>query len=71
MYGENAECFMESMIAIFDHIGGVPAEIWFDNTSTIVTRILKNGGRELTDKFLRFSEHSGFSYRFMNPESGW
>ena len=71
MYGENAECFMESMIAIFEHIGGVPTEIWFDNTSTIVTRILKNGGRELTDKFLRFSEHYGFSYRFMNPESGW
>ncbi len=43
MYGENAECFMESMIAIFDHIGGVPTEIWFDNTSTIVTRILKLG----------------------------
>ena len=71
MYGENAECFMESMIAIFEHIGGVPTEIWFDNTSTIVTRILKNGGRELTDKFLRFSEHYGFSCRFMNPESGW
>ncbi len=43
MYGANAECFMESMIAIFDHIGGVPTEIWFDNTSTIVTRILKLG----------------------------
>lgn len=71
MYGENAECFMESMIAIFEHIGGVPTEIWFDNTSTIVTKIMKNGGRELTDKFLRFSEHYGFSYRFMNPESGW
>ena len=71
MYGENAECFMESMIAIFEHIGGVPTEIWFDNTSTIVTRILKNGGRELTDKFLRFREHYGFNCRFMNPESGW
>lgn len=71
MYGENAECFMESMSAIFQHIGGVPTEIWFDNTSTIVTGILKGGGRTLTDKFLRFSEHYGFSYKFMNPESGW
>ena len=49
----------------------IPTEIWFDNTSTIVTRIMKNGGRELTDKFLRFREHYGFSCRFMNPESGW
>lgn len=71
MYGENAECFMESMTAIFHHIGGVPSEIWFDNTSTIVNRILKNGGRELTEKFSRFSEHYGFTSRFMNPESGW
>lgn len=70
MYGENTECFMESMVAIFKHIGGVPTEIWFDNTSTIVTKILKDGGRQLTDRFLRFSEHYGFRYRFMNPESG-
>ena len=26
---------MESMIAIFEHIGGIPTEIWFDNTSTM------------------------------------
>lgn len=71
MYGENAECLMESMISIFEYIGGVPTEIWFDNTSTIVTKILKGGSRQLTDKFLRFSEHYGFSYKFMNPESGW
>ena len=71
MYGENAECFMEGMIDIFAHLGGVPTEIWFDNTSTLVTKILKDGGRQLTDKFLRFSEHYGFRYKFMNPESGW
>lgn len=49
--------------AIFKHIGGVPTEIWFDNTSTLVTKILKSGGRQLTDRFLRFSEHYGFRYR--------
>ena len=55
MYGENIECFMEGMIDIFAHLGGVPSEIWFDNTSILVTKILKDGGRQLTDKFLRFS----------------
>ena len=60
MYGENAECFMEGMIDIFVHLGGVPTEIWFDNTSTLVTKILKDGGSQLTAKFLRFSEHYGF-----------
>ena len=70
LYGENAECFMEGLIAIFEYIGGVPSEIWFDNTSTVVTRILKDGQRELTDKFLRFSAHYGFTFKFMNPDSG-
>ncbi|MCR5475744.1 MAG: IS21 family transposase [Lachnospiraceae bacterium] len=70
MYGENAECLMEGMIAIFKHIGGVPTEIWFDNTSAIVIKILKNNERALTDKFLRFSAHYGFRYKFMNPDSG-
>ena len=59
------------MIDMFAHLGGVPTEIWLDNTSTLVTKILKDGGRQLTDKFLRFSEHYGFRYKFMNPESGW
>lgn len=70
LYGENAECLMEGMIAIFKHIGGVPKEIWFDNASSMVTTILKNGERNLTDKFIRFSSHYGFSYKFMNPDSG-
>jgi len=71
MYGENAECMMESMVLIFETIGGVPKEIWFDNTSTIVNKIMKDGGRDITEKFLRFSEHYGFRYKFMNPQSGW
>ena len=70
-YGENMECLLESMEAIFEHIGGVPPEIWFDNTKTIVTRIIKDGGREITDRFMRFQEHYGFKAVFMNQASGW
>ena len=29
-YGENMECLLEGLVAIFEHIGGVPTEIWFD-----------------------------------------
>ena len=68
--GENTECLLESLKAIFEYIGGVPTEIWFDNTSTIVTKIIKGGGRELTERFTRFMEHYGFAARFMNPYSG-
>ncbi|NLE00661.1 MAG: IS21 family transposase [Fibrobacter sp.] len=68
--GENQECLFEGLIAIFEHIGGVPTRIWFDNTKTIVTRVLKDGGRTLTDDFLRFSEHYRFEAVFCNVEAG-
>lgn len=70
-YGENMECLLEGLDTIFRYIGGVPVEIWFDNTSTIVTDIMKGGGRSLTDRFIRFREHYGFQTVFMNPNSGW
>ena len=69
-YGENMECLLESMKAIFEHIGGVPTEIWFDNTKTIVKKIFEGGERELTDRFTRFQEHYGFHPYFCNPDAG-
>ena len=68
--GENQECLFEGLVSIFEHIGGVPLRIWFDNTKTIVTRVLKDGGRTLTDEFLRFSEHYRFEAVFCNVEAG-
>lgn len=70
-YGENMECLLEGLVTIFEHIGGVPTEIWFDNTRTIVTKIMKGGGRNITERFLRFCEHYRIKPLFMNPESGW
>lgn len=70
-YGENMECLLEGLVAMFEYIGGVPAEIWFDNTRTIVTEIIKGGSREVTERFQRFCEHYRFKAVFMNPESGW
>jgi len=69
-YGENMECLLEGMDAIFRHIGVVPAEIWFDNTKTIVTKVIKGGDRETTERFERFREHYRFQAVFMNPGEG-
>ena len=30
----NQECLLEGMKAVFEHIGGVPTAIWFDNIVT-------------------------------------
>jgi transposase len=69
-YGENLECLLEGLVAIFNHIGGVPTEIWFDNTRTIVTNIIKGGGRTVNEKFQRFCEHFRFKALFMNAHAG-
>jgi transposase len=68
--GENQECLFEGLISIFDYLGGVPTKIWFDNTSTIVTKVLKDGGRTLTNDFLRFKEHYRFDAVFCNVDAG-
>lgn len=70
-YGENMECLLEGLTAMFEYIGGVPTEIWFDNTRTIVTEVIKGGNRNVTERFQRFCEHYRFKAVFMNPQSGW
>ena len=61
---------MDGLKTFFGHIGGVPTRIWFDNPQTIVTKILKNGERLLTEAFLRFKNHYGFTAAFCNANSG-
>ena len=68
--GENTECLLEGLASVFNHMGGVPPEIWFDNASTIVAHIYKAGVRDLTDRFARFKEHYGFRPVFCNPDAG-
>jgi len=68
--GENQECLFEGLIAIFEHTGGVAQRIWFDNASAMVTKVLKNGARNLTDGFLRFMTHYRFEAAFCNRDAG-
>lgn len=68
--GENQECLFEGLTAIFQHLAGVPHRLWFDNASTLVKEVLKEGNRSLTDAFLRFKQHYGFDAAFCNPNAG-
>ena len=68
--GENQECLFQGMINIFNYIGGVPTRMWFDNASTIVTKILKDGKRDVTDAFMRFQNHFRFEAAYCNPDAG-
>lgn len=67
---QNQEALFQGMKNIFDHIGKVPKEIWFDNMSTAVAQIKKGKERKLTDRFIQFMAHYGFKAKFCNPASG-
>ncbi len=61
---QNQECLLEGMKRIFEHIGGVPPRLWFDNMTTAVAQVLKDGERVLTDGFTRFMLHYRFQADF-------
>ena len=67
---QNQECLLEGMKRIFEHIGGVPARLRFDNMTTAVAQVLKGTDRVLTDGFNRFMLHYRFQADFCNPASG-
>lgn len=67
---QNQECLLEGMKRIFEHIGGVPPRIRFDNMTTAVAQVLKGTDRVLTDGFTRFMLHYRFKAEFCNPASG-
>lgn len=68
--GENQECLFEGLVQIFQYLGGIPPKLWFDNTSTIVTKVMKGGKRDLTEGFLRFQNHYQFQSVFCNANAG-
>lgn len=65
---ETAECVCEGLTRIFEHIGGVPNRIVFDNATGVGRRI----GEEIrtTELFRRCACHYDFDYSFCNPYSG-
>ena len=67
---QNQECLLEGMKRVFEHIGGVPPRLRFDNMSTAVAQVLKGNERVLTDGFTRFMLHYRFQAEFCNPASG-
>ena len=66
---ETKECLCEALLKIFEHIGGVPYRILFDNMSSAVIQIEANGNRKLTEMFMRFTMHHRYKAEFCNPDS--
>lgn len=68
--GQNQECVMEGLKRIFSRIGGVPRVLVMDNMKSVVSKILPNGEREISENFKRFALHYRFDMVFCNPASG-
>lgn len=68
--GQNFECLAQGLTDFFQHLGGTPTAIWFDNMSTAVKKIKSHGERDITDNFRRLQCHYGFDSNFCNPAAG-
>lgn len=64
------ETFMDCHLGAFRFLGGVPAEILYDNMKQVVTG-RKDGQPVFNGEFLHFSKHYGFTPRLCPPYSPW
>lgn len=64
---ENTECLLEGLRSMFEELGGVPRDIWFDNLSAAVKDVLQGEQRTLNRLFSEFSWHYKFKSTFCNP----
>ncbi|MGP6174279.1 IS21 family transposase [Corynebacterium sp. A21] len=66
--GETAECVCHGLRTIFEHIGGVPRQLIFDNATGVGRR---TGAKIIESKlFSGFKLHYRTSTRYCNPYSG-
>lgn len=68
--GETQECVFEGLRRIFEEIGGVPENIWFDNFPAVVTKVLRGRNRIETQNFIGFRSHYLFNAIFCAPGKG-
>jgi transposase len=61
---ECTESFQDGHVRAFDHFGGVPTRISYDNSKVAVVAITGARGRTPTREFLRLASHFLFAYRF-------
>jgi transposase len=65
---QNAECVCQGLKSIFEHVGGVPGRIVFDNATGVGRRAC--GSVRTTELFGAFAAHYGFAHSFCNPNAG-
>ena len=64
---EAQEVFLDGHVAAFEHFGGTPGRIRYDNLKAAVERVLKGRDRLESDRFVALRSHYGFDSFFCLP----
>jgi transposase len=64
---EAQEVFLDGHVRAFEHFGGTPARIRYDNLKAAVERVLKGRDRLESDRFIAMRSHYGFDSFFCQP----
>jgi len=64
---EAQEVFLDGHVRAFEHFGGVPRRIRYDNLKAAVERVLKGRDRIESDRFVVMRSHYGFDSFFCLP----
>jgi len=64
---EGQEVFLDGHVRAFEHLGGVPKRIRYDNLKAAVERVLKGRDRIESDRFVAMRSHYGFDSFFCQP----
>src|SRR5207248_11601981 len=71
---QRQESFFYAHVQAFNHFGGVPVRISYDNLATAVKLAMEKGkGRKRTENrtFVAFRSHYLFESHFCTPRAGW
>ena len=67
---QRKENFLDSLIAFFEEIEGVPKTVVFDNMRNVVSKFVYGGAKEYTEDILKISNYYGFKIVTTNPRRG-
>ena len=66
-FNQAQEVFLDGHVRAFEHFGGVPTRVRYDNLKPAVVRVMKGRGRVETERFIALRSHYGFESFFCQP----
>jgi len=67
---EAQEVFLDGHVRAFEHFGGIPGRVRYDNLKAAVVKVLRGRDRVESDRFVALRSHYGFESFFCHPGIG-